>query len=87
MVSPGASPAEAEDEIGDVLFSTVALARKLGVDAETALRRTIRGFSARYERAMRLAEERGLDVASMGDDDLRRLFRETTDRADALNPE
>jgi tetrapyrrole methylase family protein/MazG family protein len=66
---------DAEEEIGDVLFSTVALARKLGVDAETALRRTIRGFSERYERAMASAAERGIDVASMEDDELRRLFR------------
>ena len=40
----------AEEEVGDVLFATVALARKLGVDAESALRRTVRGFSKRYER-------------------------------------
>ena len=38
------------EEIGDVLFATVAAARKLGVDAESALRRTIRGFAERYER-------------------------------------
>ena len=75
LASP-ASPADVEREIGDVLFSTVALARKLGVDAETALRRTIRGFSDRYERAMASAAERGLDVASMGDEELRRLFRD-----------
>ncbi len=71
------SPADVEGEIGDVLFSTVALARKLGVDAETALRRTIRRFSERYERAMASAAERGLDVASMEDEDLRRIFRTT----------
>jgi tetrapyrrole methylase family protein/MazG family protein len=79
------SPANAEEEIGEVLFSTVALARKLGVDAETALRRTIRGFSERYERAMASAAERGLDVASMGDEDLRQLFRATADAADVVN--
>jgi MazG family protein len=83
--SPGDVPVDAEEEIGDVLFSTVALARKLGVDAETALRRTIRGFSDRYERAMASAAEKGLDVASMGDEDLRQLFRATADRADVVN--
>jgi tetrapyrrole methylase family protein/MazG family protein len=86
-LASAASPADMEEEIGDVLFSTVALARKLGVDAETALRRTIRGFSERYERAMALAAERGLDVASMGDDDLRLLFRAAADDADAVTPE
>jgi MazG family protein len=84
-LASAASPANAEEEIGDVLFSTVALARKLGVDAETALRRTIRGFSERYERAMASAAEKGLDVASMGDEELRQLFRAAADRADVVN--
>jgi tetrapyrrole methylase family protein/MazG family protein len=69
-------PANAEEEIGDVLFATVAVARKLGVDPESALRRTIRGFAARYERARELARERGLDLEAMGEEELRALFRE-----------
>jgi uncharacterized protein YabN with tetrapyrrole methylase and pyrophosphatase domain len=66
----------AEEEIGDVLFATVAVARTLGVDAESALRRTIRGFAERYERFMAVVEERGLDVDAMQEVDVRRLFRE-----------
>ena len=69
-------PAEAEEEIGDVLFATAAVARKLGVDAETALRRTITTFAGRYERFMAAVRERGLDVDAMSDDDARRLFRD-----------
>ena len=69
-------PENAEEEVGDVLFATVAVARKLGVDAESALRRTIRGFADRYERFMEVAAERGLDVAAMPEADARRLFRE-----------
>jgi MazG family protein len=83
-----ADPAsEAEEEIGDVLFATVAVARTLGVDAETALRRTIRGFSERYERFMALAAERGLDVQTMPDEELRRLFRAARGGSGALTPE
>lgn len=70
------SPEDAEEEVGDVLFATVALARKLGVDAESALRRTIRGFAERYERFAELAAERGLDVETAPEDELRALFRE-----------
>ncbi len=70
------SPEHAEEEVGDVLFATVALARKLGVDAESALRRTIRGFAERYERFSELAAERGLDVETAPEDELRALFRE-----------
>jgi tetrapyrrole methylase family protein / MazG family protein len=66
----------AEEEVGDVLFATVALARKLGVDAEGALRRTIAGFAERYERFSALAAERGIDVATAPEDELRALFRE-----------
>ncbi len=65
----------AEEEIGDVLFATVAVARKLGVDAEGALRRTIRGFSARYERFTAMVRERGLDLDAMSEEEIRRLFR------------
>ncbi|HEY7666964.1 MAG TPA: MazG nucleotide pyrophosphohydrolase domain-containing protein, partial [Actinomycetota bacterium] len=72
-------PANAEEEIGDVLFATVAVARKLGVDPESALRRTIRGFAARYDRTRELARERGLDLEAMTEEDLRALFREARD--------
>jgi Protein containing tetrapyrrole methyltransferase domain and MazG-like (predicted pyrophosphatase) domain len=59
-----------------VLFATVAVARKLGVDPESALRRTIAGFAERYERFVVLAAERGVDVETASEDDLRALFRE-----------
>ncbi|MGZ4129561.1 MAG: nucleoside triphosphate pyrophosphohydrolase [Actinomycetota bacterium] len=68
---------EAEAEIGDVLFATAAVARKFGVDAESALRRTISGFADRYERFMAIVRERGLDVDAMPEDEVRRLFRES----------
>jgi tetrapyrrole methylase family protein/MazG family protein len=70
------SPEDAEGEVGDVLFATVAVARKLGVDPESALRRTIAGFAARYERFVVLAAERGVDVETAPEDELRALFRE-----------
>ena len=69
-------PASTEEAVGDVLFATVALARTLGVDAEGALRRTVRSFSARYERFVVLAAARGLDVESADEQELRALFRE-----------
>ena len=66
-----------EEEVGDVLFSVVALARKVGVDGETALRRTIRGFAERYERFMAVVKERGLDLDAMSEAEVRALFRES----------
>ncbi len=70
-------PADIEDEVGDVLFATVAVARAMGVDAETALRRAVRGFAERYERFEALAAERGIDVEAADEDEVRALFRLT----------
>ncbi len=69
-------PADIEEEIGDVLFATVALARRLGVDAEGALRRTTSGFARRYERFMDIVRERGLELDAMTEPEIRRLFRD-----------
>lgn len=66
----------AEQEVGDVLFAAVAVARALGVDAESALRRTTRSFTDRYERFTRLARERGLDPNTASEAEIRALFRE-----------
>jgi tetrapyrrole methylase family protein/MazG family protein len=66
----------AEQEIGDVLFATVSVARKLGVDPESALRRTVRGFAERYERFNAMLEERGLTLDDVPEDEVRALFRE-----------
>ena len=72
-----AAPDEAEDELGDVLFATVAVARRLGVDPESALRRTTRRFAGRYERMREVARDRGVDLASLPEDELLALFRES----------
>jgi tetrapyrrole methylase family protein/MazG family protein len=68
--------ANMEEEVGDVLFAVVAVARRLGVDAESALRRTTRGFAERYERFTQIVQERGLDVEAMSEQEARALFRE-----------
>jgi tetrapyrrole methylase family protein/MazG family protein len=72
----GADEGGVEEEVGDTLFAVVAVARKLGVDPESALRRTVRGFAERYVRFESLASERGVDVESASEDELRALFRE-----------
>ena len=47
------------EELGDVLFATVNVARRLNVDPELALRATSDRFVARVERAEQLADEEG----------------------------
>ena len=57
---PGGSSAKIEEEIGDLLFSVVNLARKLKVDGETALQRATDKFSSRFRAVEGLARERGI---------------------------
>jgi len=42
------SPERVEDEFGDVLFSLVQWARKMGVDPDRALRRQMQRFKGRF---------------------------------------
>ena len=49
-----------EEEIGDLLFSVVNLARKLKVDGETALQSATDKFGTRFRRVEALARERGV---------------------------
>jgi len=53
-------PGAVEDELGDVLFAAVNLARKLNVEPEAALRRATGKFERRFRRLEILAGERGI---------------------------
>ena len=71
-----ATPDEIEEEVGDLVFASVALARKLGVDPETALRRTARKFRDRLARMELAASERGLMLKDLEPGELDRLWNE-----------
>ena len=75
-LSEAEDPDHQEAELGDVLFAAVAVGRTDGSDAETALRRTVRSFSERYERTAALASARGLDLGALTDVELRVLWDE-----------
>jgi MazG family protein len=53
------SPPHVHEELGDVLFAAVNVARRLNVDPELALRSMTRRFVERVERAERFAAEEG----------------------------
>jgi MazG family protein len=57
------------DELGDVLFACVNVARQLGADPELALREASRRFVVRVEKASELASARGLEFAQLSLDD------------------
>lgn len=56
--------AEVLDEIGDLLFAVVNVARKTGVDPEEALTRATDKFSRRFELSEKMATEEGVDMKS-----------------------
>ena len=54
----GAECERLEDEVGDLLFAATNLARKLGIEAETALRRATAKFERRFRQVEALAASR-----------------------------
>ena len=54
---------EVEGEIGDLLFVLVNIARHLGVDSETALKRSNRKFRSRFQYIERTLSREGKDLA------------------------
>jgi tetrapyrrole methylase family protein/MazG family protein/ATP diphosphatase len=59
----------AEEEMGDLLFSIANLARKLGIEPESALRKANEKFSRRFEALERRFDEQGRSVhdATLGE--------------------
>ncbi len=56
------SPEELTDEIGDLLFAVVNVARKSGVDPEEALTKATDKFSDRFALTEKMALDEGVDV-------------------------
>jgi MazG family protein len=67
-------PSGLESEVGDLLFTAVNLARKLGVDAETALAGSTNRFISRFQGIERELEAGGRKVAETPLDELDRLW-------------
>lgn len=57
--------AQIEAELGDLLFSVVNVARKLGIDAETALRASSEKFIRRFEKTEQLVIAEGKDMPTL----------------------
>jgi MazG family protein len=62
------------EELGDVLFAAVNVARHLGADPELELRQAARRFVERVERASELAAGEGKDFATLPLDEQDRWF-------------
>ena len=64
------------DEIGDLLFAVVNLARKAGVQPGPALDRANRKFRERFEGIEALAERQGIDLHTAGLEAMDRMWEE-----------
>jgi len=65
-----------EEEVGDLLFAVVNLARKLDVDPRAALEQANDKFRRRFEAMERLAEQRGVEIGRASLDELDKLWDE-----------
>jgi len=65
-----------EDELGDVFFAVANLARKLGIDPETALRRTNRKFERRFRGIEEALAQKGKKISDASLDEMERLWNE-----------
>ena len=71
-----ADDADVELEMGDVLFSLVNVARKMGVDAESALRATCNKFRSRWSFMEGAAWAQGVRLEDLSQPELESLWRQ-----------
>lgn len=70
----GGGATEIEDEIGDLLFSVVNLARHCSVDAESALRQTNTKFVRRFRAIEKALADKGREVHGCGLEEMEALW-------------
>lgn len=80
-VLAAADPEETRDEVGDLLFSVVNVARLLGVEPEEALRLATDKFIRRFGRMEALAAKKGQNLAGMSLDDMNALWEKVKEEA------
>ena len=68
-------PARAEEEMGDLLFAIANLARKLGIEPETALRKANDKFTRRFGTLERTVAESGRTMRGMSLEELEEEWR------------
>jgi ATP diphosphatase len=68
-------PARAEEEMGDLLFAIANLARKLGIEPETALRKANDKFTRRFGVLERTVAESGRTMREMSLEELEREWQ------------
>lgn len=85
LKATGHGSPEAADELGDLLFTVVNVARKMGVDAEAALRRTCDRFTARFESMESAATTTGLPLEDLSLDEWEAFWAEAKRKESAAS--
>ena len=65
-----------EEEFGDLFFTMVNIARRVGVDPEVSLRQANRKFFLRFTSMEQLCRERGLELGKLSFDQQNQLWEE-----------
>jgi len=73
----GEDPAHVEEELGDLLFSIVNLARFLKINPSVALHRSNRKVRQRFNEVVRIGNERSIPITKDHVDELNDLWEET----------
>jgi tetrapyrrole methylase family protein/MazG family protein len=68
-------PKEVSDEMGDILFTLVNVARWMGIDAESALRGSNQRFKTRFSQVEKEARASGRELSEMSLDELEELWQ------------
>ena len=75
-LAAASGPERLQDEIGDVLFVAINLARHAGVDPGVALRRANAKFERRFRAMEQLSAQRGRDFSDLDLESQSKLWRE-----------
>ncbi len=76
-ISNNANSEKVAEEVGDLLFACVNLARHLNVDAETALMAANRKFKQRFSYIETKLKAQGRDLEDASLDEMDRLWEES----------
>ncbi|MEQ8664154.1 MAG: nucleoside triphosphate pyrophosphohydrolase [Rhodospirillales bacterium] len=76
----GADPARLADEVGDLLFTCVNIARQLGIDPETALRDGNAKFERRFRQLEHDVKASGREPEAMSLDELEEAWQDAKTR-------
>jgi uncharacterized protein YabN with tetrapyrrole methylase and pyrophosphatase domain len=79
-------PGTVEDELGDLLFMAVNLARHLNVNPDAALSRACAKFAGRFQRVERDAAARGIHLSECSPEELDVLWNRAKETENAERP-